>query len=99
MTRPDRISREAAEHLAIQALGYLASNAERLGRFLALSGLGPESIRAAAQDRAFLTGVLEYIVSDETLLVGYAEHAGIAPEQVAGVHAALAGQSWERDTA
>ena len=33
---------------AIQALGFLAGDPERLGAFLAATGIGPESIRAAA---------------------------------------------------
>ena len=57
MARVNRITREAAEALGIQALAYLAGDPERLGRFLALSGLGPETIRAAAHDPGFLAGV------------------------------------------
>ena len=33
---------EAAEALAIQALAFIAGDAERLGRFLAVTGIGPE---------------------------------------------------------
>ena len=41
--KPDRkTSRETAEALAIAALTFIAEEPERLGRFLALSGIGPE---------------------------------------------------------
>jgi len=56
--------REAAEALAIQALNFLATEPERLGRFLALSGLGPESIRAAAAESGFLANVLAHLGED-----------------------------------
>ena len=51
-------TREFGENLAIQALGFLAQDPERLGRFLSLAGIGPGMIRQAAADPAFLSGVL-----------------------------------------
>jgi len=99
MAGVNRISREAAEGLGVQALAWLAGEPERLGRFLALSGLGPETIRAAARDRGFLAGVLEYIVGDESLLVAFAEHVQASPERVVQARGVLAGPAWERDTA
>ena len=98
MARAIRIDRRAAEDLAIQALAYLAGEPERLGRFLALSGLGPETIRAAAHDSQFLAGVLDYVTGDETLLTAFAKHSQVAPEQVMQAHHMLAGPRWERET-
>jgi Protein of unknown function (DUF3572) len=80
---------DAAELLAIDALGWLAAEPEALGRFLALAGIGPEMLRTAAADPGFLTGVLDYFVSDEPALVAFARHAGIPPEEVAAAHRAL----------
>jgi hypothetical protein len=59
---------EAASALAVTALSFIAGEPERLGRFLAMSGIGPESIRDAANEPDFLLGVLDYLVSDEALL-------------------------------
>jgi hypothetical protein len=84
-----RQNREAAEMLAIQGLTFLAAEPERLGRFLALSGIGPEDIRAAAQERGFLAGVLEHMLGDEELLVAFAESAGIDAAWVARACEAL----------
>jgi hypothetical protein len=80
---------DAAELLAIDALGWLAAEPEALGRFLALAGIGPEMLRTAAADPSFLTGVLDYFVGDEPVLVAFARHAGIPPEEVAAAHRAL----------
>jgi Protein of unknown function (DUF3572) len=99
MARVNRITREAAEGLGVQALAWLAGDSERLGRFLALSGLGPETIRATAHDSGFLAGVLEYVTRDEALLVAFAEHVQITPERVMQAQGVLAGPTWERDTA
>jgi hypothetical protein len=75
--------RENAERLAIEALSFIAGEPESLARFLALSGIGPATLRRAAADPAFLAGVLDFVLGDEPLLVAFARHAGIAPEGIA----------------
>lgn len=90
------ITREFGENLAVQALAFLAQDGERLGAFLSLTGIGPTDIRKAAADPAFLAGVLDHVVSDETLLRAVAEHAGVMPETVERAHLALSGR-WERE--
>src|ERR1043166_6341830 len=97
MTRRENTAREAAESIAIQALGFLAANPQQLARFLQLSGLDPGRIRAAAADPAFLAGVLEHVASDESLLVAFAAEAAIKPEDVARARSILSGPAWERE--
>jgi hypothetical protein len=94
----NRIDREAARRLAIQALEYLGREPERLGRFLALSGLDPGTIRAAAQQPEFLSGVLEYVMSDDRVVVAFTESLAIPPERIAQARAVLMGHPWERET-
>jgi hypothetical protein len=89
---------DAAASLAVTALSFIAAEPERLGRFLALSGIGPDSIRSAAGDPGFLVGVLDHLVSDESLLVAFAEQHEIDPEEVMRARETLAGPAWERDT-
>jgi len=91
------VTAEAAEALAIQALSFIASDAERLGRFLALTGIGPADIREAAREPGFLAGVLDHIAGNEALLVMFAVEAGVPPGVVKGARAALSGESWERE--
>jgi uncharacterized protein DUF3572 len=88
----------AAEGLAVAALGFIAAEPERLGRFLALSGIGPDSIRAAARESQFLAGVLDHITSDERLLLAFATENDIDPEAVMRARDVLADPDWERDT-
>lgn len=90
-------TREAAEALAIQALTFIAGDGDRLGRFLALSGCGPDSIRSAAQNPEFLGGVLEHVTADEELLVAFAQDAQVTPMTVEKARVILAGNAWERD--
>ncbi len=89
--------RTAAEALAIEALNYLAAEPERLGRFLALTGIGPLEIRDAAAAPHFLAGVLDHVVGDERLLVEFAAHAQIKPEAVMRAATTLGDGVWERD--
>ncbi len=72
-------SRNDAEALAVKALGYLASDPERLGRFLALTGLQPHTIRQAAGDPGFLAAVLDHFATDESLLKAFAAEARLDP--------------------
>ena len=89
--------REAAESLAVQALNFLAEDPDRLGRFLALSGLDPGSIRSAAADPGFLAGVLSHLGGDEALLIAFADAAGVKPAEVDRARRLLTGGDWERE--
>ena len=80
---------EAAEMLAIQALGFIAEDPERLAGFFASSGIPAEEIRAAAGEPGFLAGVLEHMLGDESLLIAFALSAGIDPADVARARRAL----------
>jgi Protein of unknown function (DUF3572) len=99
MAKPKRdvITAEAAESLAIQALAFLASEPERLGRFLASTGIGPEQIRVAAREPLFLAGVLDHLASYEPLLVEFASEIGIDPAEIARAGAMLGQGSLDRN--
>src|SRR5262245_63421658 len=70
-------ARVAAEALAIAALGFIAGEPERRGRFLVMTGIGPDSIRAAAREPQFLLGVLDHLAADEPLLLAFAAASAI----------------------
>jgi hypothetical protein len=78
-----------AQAIAIEALSFLAGDPERLGRFLAVTGLGPENLRAAAAGPGFLAQVLHYLAQDEALLLAFAANGGHRPERVSQAHRAL----------
>jgi Protein of unknown function (DUF3572) len=97
MNKASGRARESAEALAIQALNFLVSEPERLARFLALSGLEAQSIRAAAAQPGFLAGVLAHLGEDEPLLIAFAAEAGVGPAEVDRARRALTGGDWERE--
>jgi hypothetical protein len=98
MIRESRLNRSVepdAEAIAIQALSFLAERPEELARFLALTGIGPASLRRAAADPAFLGGVLDFLLQDEALLISFAEVSGLAAGAVATARGRLDGRAPE----
>ncbi len=86
--------RAAAEELAIAALGFIAAEPERLGRFPAVTGIDPQSIREAAREPHFLAGVLNHIAADERLLLAFAAESEIDPSDAIPARDALMGGGW-----
>jgi hypothetical protein len=83
--------------LAIQALAFLAADPERLNRFLDLTGLGVDEIRAAASEPHFLAAVLDHIAGYEPLLRDFVAETDIDPLSIAPARAALGSKNWERE--
>ena len=63
----------------MRALAYVAGDEERLRRFLLLSGLTLDVLRDRAGDPRTLSGVLDHLLSDERLLMDFAEAEAIDP--------------------
>jgi hypothetical protein len=82
---------ESAQVLALRALQFLAGDPARLGRFLALTGVGPAALRAEAAKPAFLAGVLDHLLGDETLLHLFAAESGTDPRDAAAARRRLPG--------
>lgn len=89
-TRPAKPTAETATTLALEALAFLAEDGPRLGRFLALTGIGPDQLRAAADAPETSLAVLDYLLGDESLLLVFTASKGVAPETVYPARAALA---------
>jgi hypothetical protein len=88
---------EAAEGLAIQALSFIAGDGDQLGRFLAITGIGPAEIRAASAEPGFLAGVLDYVAGDEKMVTEFAAEMKIDPSYIGVARAVLGGGNWERE--
>jgi hypothetical protein len=86
-----------AEIVAIQALSFIAGDSERLGAFLAESGIGPETLRNAASDPRFLSHVLDFVMRDDATVKAFAEASQLHPTNIAAAHQALNDPAWERD--
>ena len=97
MKKPVHNPREVAEIVAIQALSFVAGDPERLGLFLAESGLGPETLRTAAADPQFLGSVLDFVLRDDATVKAFADASKLHPTTIAAARQALGDPDWERD--
>src|SRR3954447_9217333 len=89
--------REVAEIVAIQALSFVAGDPERLGLFLAKTGIGPETLRTAATDPHFLGNVLDFVMRDDATVKAFADASQLHPTNIAAARQALSDPHWERD--
>jgi len=89
LKKPVHNPREVAEIVAIQALSFVAGDPERLGLFLAESGLGPETLRSAAADPQFLASVLDFVLRDDATVKAFADASKLHPTNIAAARQVL----------
>ena len=87
---------DLAEAIALQALSYILENHEHCGRFLATTGHDAESLKALTGSAEYLGGVLDYLLSNETLLLAFTVDNDLAPEVPSQARQALPGHSEPR---
>ena len=71
-----------AEALALAALAATLSDERRASRFLDLTGLSVEELRAQAAERSLLAATLAFLESHEPDLIAVAEAIGSKPERL-----------------
>lgn len=72
----------AAGTLGLKALGWLVNSPEDLGRFFNISGAGTDELRSRASDPVFLAAVLEFLLSDDSLLTAFCEAESVDHKHV-----------------
>ncbi len=75
--------------IAEQALAFLVDNPDELLRFMETVGLDPNSLRRSVGSEAFSRGLIDYVASNEPLLLAVCANAGITPESFMRVWAKL----------
>lgn len=83
---------DEAESIGLAALGFLAEEPKRIGRFLTTSGIDPGELRVRAGDADLLAALLDHILGDETLLLVFCADKRVEPERVAPARMLLAGE-------
>ncbi|WP_131193898.1 DUF3572 family protein [Lichenihabitans psoromatis] len=85
-----------AEALAATTLTFLAADPDRLGDFLATSGITVDSIRDAAGQPGFATGILTFLASRDDLIVELAAQERWRPEDLGAALVKLEGdRGWD----
>jgi hypothetical protein len=84
-----------AERTAARLFLWLSGEPDLAGAFLAEAGLAAADIAAIAARPEFLAAVTDFILQDDARVIAAAAAAGVAPQDVAQVRAALpGGQAW-----
>ncbi|MEM0899082.1 MAG: DUF3572 domain-containing protein [Pseudomonadota bacterium] len=68
--------------VAVAALSWIAADTTLINRFLDLTGLSPDNIRAAATNDAFLASVLDFILNHEPTLMSFCAENELDPKTV-----------------
>lgn len=96
--KQNQLSPETAEAVALRAVAFIASDDDRLTRFLDLSGMTPSDLKQNVTEPWVLAGALDFLLDDETLIFLFAEHCGLAPEAPRAARRALGGAGSGRVT-
>lgn len=91
MQKQEQYGQEAAETLALQALGWLIGNDDLRDVFLGASGASEADLRARASDPEFLASVLDFLVMDDAWVVAFCDGHGLPYDAPMRARAALPG--------
>ena len=84
-----------AQALALVALATAVSDERRARRFLDLTGIGTDELRARAGDPVLLAALIRFLEAHEPDLVAVAEAMHVAPQVLVGARHALEEQEQE----
>ena len=76
--------------VALQALAWVLADGRRAQRFLDLTGLTPEELRAGIGSAEMQGSVLDFLAAHEPDLVAAAEALGLSPDAIGAANRALA---------
>lgn len=82
---------EAAQVLALKALGWIAAEDELFPLFLGATGANLGDLRARAADPDFLAAVLDFLLQDDRWVVAFCDAQGQAYTAPQAARAALPG--------
>lgn len=85
------ITRNTAETIALQALGWLVGNEELLPVFLGATGASEAGMREAAHDAEFLGSVLDFILMDDSWVVACCDAHSVPYERLYEARQSLPG--------
>ncbi|HET9810698.1 MAG TPA: DUF3572 family protein [Sphingomicrobium sp.] len=78
-----------AHSIALNALAATLCDERRARRFLDLTGIGTDELRAQAGDPALLAALIRFLEAHEPDLLAVAEDIGVKPERLAAARREL----------
>jgi hypothetical protein len=75
----------------LRLLAHVVADADLVGRFLALSGLDADALRARADDPGLLAALIDFVAAHEPDLLAAAEALALKPQAIIAAGVALGG--------
>lgn len=72
------MQQEAAETLALRALGWLTGQKDLLGMFMGSTGSSPQDLRNRPGDPEFLGSVLDFLMMNDQWIMAFCDDEAIA---------------------
>ncbi|WP_226925846.1 DUF3572 domain-containing protein [Meridianimarinicoccus sp. MJW13] len=85
------MTREDAQVVALQAVGFLAGTDDLVSVFMGATGIGREDLVTGIDTPEVQAAVLDFVLMDDQWVLAFAEETGRPPETVALARAALPG--------
>ena len=82
---------DAAQVIAIQALGWLVGNDELLPVFMGSTGTTAEDLKARVEDASLLVSVMDFILMEDEWVLDFCDVVGLDPHKLQSVRHALPG--------
>lgn len=80
MTAPE--SSSEAEILALHAVAFIAQRDNVLQQLIVQTGMAPSTLRERTNDPEFLAGVVDFLLSNEQLLLEFCKFEKLAPARL-----------------
>jgi hypothetical protein len=81
-TAPSAQDKGRARTLALAAIGWIVEDEDRAERYLLLTGLDPDTLRAGLGDDEVLSSGLDFLANHEPDLLRAAEALAVTPEEL-----------------
>jgi len=78
-----------ANDIAVRALTFVVQDESHLSRFLGITGWTPATLSSPDVQSAILVSALEYLMSEEDILLTFAANSGIEPGDIPKALSAL----------
>ncbi|HWA92361.1 MAG TPA: DUF3572 domain-containing protein [Rhizomicrobium sp.] len=93
MSKLPRLTPDGCATLALNGLAFLAGSGPDMDRFLDLSGSDRDSLRARADEPDFLVSILDFLLSNEELLIRFCDDFEVDVRAVHIARHVLAGEA------
>lgn len=90
-SQTDRNGKENASIIALNFIGFLARDEDRMRRFCAHTGMAAGDLRESIGEVVFQAMALDYALGDEALLAAFAAEARLAPQAIVAARRFLPG--------